>query len=471
MKNQLSSPKDLLLPYQCRWADDKSRFKIGCMARQTGKDFSSAAEIAEDMIGTASTTWMIAAPSERQSVESLDKVKDWLRAYDVVFDEQIFELKETDFKATVIVLSNGSRCIAVPGRPDTVRGYSANLLLTEFAFFDDPEATWKAILPSITNPLRGGEKKVRIISTPNGKSGRGQRFYEILRDNYFEPIPGRKTVWSCHYVTLKDAIAEGLPVNYDELVEAINDPIAVKQELDLEFLDGAYQFLPFEAINAAESREATCEAPEDYWEKTQEQVYIGVDFGRTSDPTVCWSAALVGDVLVTREILVLRETSTDIQNEILATRFRKAVRVCVDYTGPGIGFGDYAVKEFGEWGNLKKPGIIELCNFSAPFKRLLFPPLFVRFGTPCRVRIPAGNQELRNDLAGMQQIIKGSAYFYDSPRTSDGHSDRCVALALCNRAAGDGGGNVCLPGRWNTSPSRYRINPKPTRRWSGIRNR
>ena len=48
----------------------------------------------------------------------------------------------------------------MPGRPDTVRGKSANVILTEFDFFDDPLATWRAILPSITNPLRGGEKKI-----------------------------------------------------------------------------------------------------------------------------------------------------------------------------------------------------------------------------------------------------------------------------------------------------------------------
>lgn len=76
-------------------------------------------------------------------------------------------------------LTNGSRCIAVPGKPDTVRGMSANVWLDEFAFFEDPDATWKAILPSITSPLRGGEKRVILTSTPNGKAGRGKRFFDI----------------------------------------------------------------------------------------------------------------------------------------------------------------------------------------------------------------------------------------------------------------------------------------------------
>lgn len=456
----IANPKDLLFPYQRKWVNDQSRFKIGCWARQTGKDFSTAAEIAEDMLLHPMTEWLIAAPSERQSVESLDKVKKWLEAYDVAFEDEIFDLKEDDFKATGIKLANGSKCYAVPGKPSTVRGMSANMLLTEFSFFEDPDGTWKALAPIISNPLKGGQKKIRIISTPNGKAGKGQRFYEILKNNYFEPLEGRKAVWSVHYLPLKEAIADGLPVDYDELAAFLDDPVTQAQELDLDFLDGVYQLLPWDMINAAESREASLDAPLDYWETTKEPVFLGVDFGRTGDPTVCWACALVGDVLVTREILVIRDTSSDIQLEHLRRRLRKAVRCCYDYTGPGIGLGDFLVKEFGKWDTKsRKAGKVELCTFSTSFKRLLFPPLVKRFDVPCRVRIPAGNSELRNDLSGMQQTVKGAAFFYDSPRTKDGHSDRCVALALCNRAAGDGGG-TCAPRRW---PAEGRMQ----QRWKG----
>lgn len=447
MKDSLiASPKDFLLPYQRRWVDDKSRFKIGCWARQTGKDFSTAAEIVEDMIENPKTMWMIVAPSERQSLESLDKVKTWLEAYSIVFTEDEVPLDDSDIRGASIVLPNGSRCIAVPGKPSTVRGMSCNVVFTEFSFFEDPDGTWKAVLPSITNPLRGGEKKVRIISTPNGKSGKGQRFYEILKDNFFSPVEGRKQVWSVHFVTLKDAIDDGLPVDYDALAAAINDPAAQAQEMDLEFLDGTYQLLAWDMINAAESAEAAMTPPIDYWLTTTETIYLGIDFGRSNDPTVCWACALVGDVMVTREVLYLRDVPSDRQEQILGLRIAKSFRTCFDYTGPGIGLGDYLVRAHTEWNPARKlPGKIELCTFTAQFKRELYPLLARRFQAPVRIRIPARNQDLRNDLAGMQQIVKGGAFFYDSPRTSEGHSDACVALALCNRAVGDGGGASFLP--------------------------
>ena len=65
------TPQSLLLPYQREWVLDGSRFKAGIWSRQTGKDFSSAEEIVRDCKLRAKTSWLIAAPSERQSIESL----------------------------------------------------------------------------------------------------------------------------------------------------------------------------------------------------------------------------------------------------------------------------------------------------------------------------------------------------------------------------------------------------------------
>jgi phage FluMu gp28-like protein len=133
-----SSPLDILLPYQRRWSDDKARFKYALQARQTGKDFASAAEGICDCywqeVNKDKTIWLIAAPSERQSLESLDKWKDWARAFKLEIAAAEIEREnprnsESLISRSTIVFPNGSRVIAVPGRPDTVRGFSANVLL------------------------------------------------------------------------------------------------------------------------------------------------------------------------------------------------------------------------------------------------------------------------------------------------------------------------------------------------------
>lgn len=71
----ITTPLDLLLPYQAQWVADESRFKAGIWSRQSGKDFSTAAEAVRDAMIRPKTTWMIAAPSERQAMESLSKCK------------------------------------------------------------------------------------------------------------------------------------------------------------------------------------------------------------------------------------------------------------------------------------------------------------------------------------------------------------------------------------------------------------
>ena len=438
------NPLSNLLPYQRAWYEDGSRFLVGRWGRQTGKSFSTAAIVAAGMIAQANTMWMIAAPSERQSHEALEKVKQWLAAFECAFADELEELDGIEGKAGVVRLTNGSRCIAVPGKPDTVRGMSANVWLDEFAFFEDPDATWKAILPSITNPLRGGEKRVILTSTPNGKAGRGKRFYDICTAAAASSSGVTSMRWSHYHIPLRSAIADGLPVDYETLAAAIGDPLAVRQELDAEFVDTQSQLLPTEIILRAESEEATLRPAAEVFSGGRD-LRVGVDVGRVSDPTVIWTAERLGDVLYTREVLVLVGMSHADQLSIIRARVAAASRCCMDYTGMGIGMGDMLVREFGEY----KPeahrfGRVELCTFSASFKREIFPKLREAM-EGCRLRIPT-NAELRTDLSAMQQVCSGGQFSYEAPRTKDGHSDRCTAAALCVRA-GAGVGNVPLPGR------------------------
>lgn len=425
-----ADPTSLLLPYQAQIVHAPGRFLAACFARQTGKSFSVACRVARRLISIPRLTVLIAAPSLRQSLESLDKVKDWLRAYTCAFNYILEEWTDVEkgFKAGVVTLPNASRCVAVPGRPDTVRGFSGDIWLDEFAFFDDPDATWRAIVPTITNSLRGGQKHVTITSTPNGKGGKGKRFYNIIHGH-------TKGTWTTYTIPLRTAIAQGLPTNYAEMADLLDDPIAQAQELDCQFLDDTNELLPLELIAAATSAQATTAPGADYWATARgKDIRLGIDFGRSNDPTVCWALERSGDLWITREVLVLKNTPAPRQEEILRTRIAAARRVCYDYTGPGIGTGDHLAEEFGQW----KPqshqfGKIELCTFTLALKREIFPRLRRAMESPVTLRIPPGDA-IRDDLHAMQQIIHNGEYTYSAPRTAQGHSDRCTALALALRA-------------------------------------
>ena len=429
----VDDPRSLLLEYQFALREDKSRFKCALMGRQTGKDFSSESEIAEDCFTRPKSEWMIAAPSERQALDTLDQGKTWSEAFDLKvadYNEAREGGSGTLLKSAEIVFSNGSRMRAVPGKPDTVRGRSANLLLTEFDFFENPAATWRAILPSITNPLRGGEKKARLITTPNGAGG-------AMHKIWTKPDTARMT-WSRHLVTIYHAVLMGLPVDVAQLREAFDDQDGWAQEYLCQFLDGSNVLLPYDLIALAESAEAT-----EAWDLdsagSSHPCYLGIDFGRSNDPTVCWTLQQIGDILWTREVLVLKNVATPDQEQILRNRIRMANRVCFDYTGPGIGLGDYMAREHGRWHpESHEFGKVELCTFTANFKRLIFPRLRKRFEAPTKLRIPVSTV-IREDLHEMRQIITNGEYSYWSPRTQQGHSDRCTALALAGRAAESGG--------------------------------
>ena len=426
-------PRALLLEYQFQIFHDRSRFKLELMARQTGKDFTGEGEAVTDCHERPKTEWMIAAPSERQSLDSLDQAKLWAAAYDLKIADYIEAREgtsETLLKSAEVTFSNGSRIRAVPGKPDTVRGRSANVGLTEYDFFEDPLGTWRSILPSITNPLRGGEKKVRIWTTPNGAGGAMEKLW-TKKD-------ADKMTWSRHLVTIYHAVLMGLPVDVEEIREAFDDPEGFRQEYLCEFLDGSNVLLPYDVIALAESAEATEFCDPGFWVARGNPAFGGIDFGRSNDPTVMWTDEQIGDIFWAREVLKLQNVSTPDQLDVLRMRIRRCERVCFDYTGPGIGLGDLLVKEFGQW----KPedhsfGKIELCTFTPKFKRELFPKLRRAFDAPVKTRVPV-SRWIREDLHAMQQVVTNGEYNYWAPRTREGHSDACTAKALCRRAEGDG---------------------------------
>ncbi|HEV2207316.1 MAG TPA: terminase family protein [Verrucomicrobiae bacterium] len=445
------SPRDLLLPYQRQYADDGSRFKLGLWARQVGKDFTSGEEGIRDIyqheIDKDKTGWLIAAPSERQSLESLGKWKEWTEAYKLAIEDIVEEREgkssEALLKSATIVFPNGSRAMAVPGKPETVRGFSMNVLATEFDFFEKPDETLRAIMPSITNPLRGGPKKFRLVSTPNGA---GRRFHELCKQAVPFGSPdwqqarkeNRKGFWSLHKVTIWDAVNAGLPIDPEEIRLALNDPEGWAQEYECQFLDTAAVLLPYEVIALCESPEATEVLPPEYWQTSSPfPVDLGIDFGRKKDLTCSWAAEKVADLQITKEVLCLERMSSPEQVNALRPRIRKARRVCFDYTGPGIGMGDYLVQEFGEWNpEQNKFGKIELITMTNPMKVELFSKLRMAYDQRAW-RIPM-SRAIREDLHSIYRVVTPNGNVtYRAPHTEDGHADRANAQALCTRAGSE----------------------------------
>jgi phage FluMu gp28-like protein len=260
-------------------------------------------------------------------------------------------------------------------------------------------------------------------------------------------------------VTIWDAVRQGLPVEPEELREALDDPEGWAQEFECEFMDTAAVLLPYELLATCENPLATEAMSPEFWDsRGGDPVFCGIDFGRKRDLTVCWSLVLAGGAYrMSVEVLCLDKMPTPEQVEVLRPRIRKARRVCLDYTGPGIGLGDYLVQEFSEY----KPedhqfGKIELCNFTAQFKCDIFPKLRMEFERRT-IGIPV-SRAIREDLHSMYRVTTPSGNVtYRAPHSEDGHADRLTGLALANRASGMGGGGLTTMAGIRVGPSRLRV--------------
>ena len=137
-----------LLAFQRRFVESASRFTIALWSRQTGKGFTTSFLASRGAMTEPRSKWLIVAPTERQSLETLDKCKDWIaKAHILAADtEEEFDAyqKDAKIKAKVIELPNGSKIYALPGKPASLRGFTGYLILDEFAFFEDQKEAWRS---------------------------------------------------------------------------------------------------------------------------------------------------------------------------------------------------------------------------------------------------------------------------------------------------------------------------------------
>lgn len=417
----MRSPLEILLPYQRDWVADKARYKIGMWARQTGKSMSTGCEAVRDCMARK-TTWVCLSAGERQALEWMRKARDWTEAFQFAVADyrEDRDGAEALLKTAEIEYPNGSRIIALPANPNTARGYSANLVLDEFAFHEKPDAIWRAIYPSISNPLKG-EYALRIVSTPNGKAN---KFYDLWTKN---------ERYSKHLIDIYTAVQRGLPIDIDELKAGLDDPEGWAQEYECQFIDEASILLPYDLI-------ATCEADEasDGWDwaalDSPNPLYLGMDIGRKKDLTVVWLIEKLGDVAWTRGVKVMEKTPFHEQFSFVerALQSRSIKRACIDATGIGAMLAEELARKFGAYR-------AEECKFTAEFKQEIFEPLRARFEERT-VRVPV-SRAIREDLHGLQRLTTASGNIrYQAPHNDDGHCDRATALALALHAGRTAGG-------------------------------
>lgn len=167
-------------PWQRRLLRRRPHRALATTSRQTGKSTSCAA-LGLHRANTWDKSVIVAvSPTQRQSTLLISKMRAFAQALGI----QLIRNNQLS-----LALANGSEIFALPGHPDTVRGYSPDLLIIDEAAYTS-DALYTACLPM----LAATHGDLVAISTPNGQqgwfwnewSGRGAEGWERIQVPYTE---------------------------------------------------------------------------------------------------------------------------------------------------------------------------------------------------------------------------------------------------------------------------------------------
>ncbi len=392
----------IFYPYQKAVYEDSSQLKLILKARQIGFSTEFAFEGLMDSYETGVLSIFVSA-GERQSIELARKSKVWCQALlEINCDLQTEKVKKDTI--TSLELDGGGRCMFFPSNPDTVRGFTGNVFLDEFAFHKRPEEIYKALFSTAVN----NGHKFCIASTPAGEIG---EFYELWTgDNDY----------SKHEIDIYRAKREGYPIDID-FIRRNMDIDSFAQEYECSFLAKSSVFIPRALVNSCVSER--CEVINE--NSPHGSIYIGIDIGRKRDLTVIQVLEYLGDVGYHRERIELDKVSFEDQQEeifrIIDRYNDDIVACCIDQNGIGMQLAETTQKAYASK--------VEPITFTNESKKIMATDLKIDFENS-NIRIP-NERVLINDITSVKkEVSKSGIIKYTADHTEDGHADRFWALAL-----------------------------------------
>ena len=139
--------------------------------RKFGKSMTIAFKAAHFAYSRPNTTVLVVAAAARQSEELLATIGRILRRY----------VSGCSYSRVRIDLPNGSRILALPNQPDTIRGYSPELVVVDEAAYVDDDL-WEAVFPMLNAAEGGGW--LWLLSTPAQPAGFFHRIWTDTSANW-----------------------------------------------------------------------------------------------------------------------------------------------------------------------------------------------------------------------------------------------------------------------------------------------
>ena len=183
-------------------------------SRQSGKSTITSILALHHVIHNKDALVLLISPSLRQSQELFRKVSYFFNQID-------YHIKPEQYSALRIELPNGSRIIALPGKEETIRGYSSVTLMVIDEASRVSSETYNAISPM----LAVSHGRIVLLSTPNTKEG---FFYETWIN---------REEWGWDWYEIPVGQCPRIPTDFLEVELMIKGPQVFAQEYGCEFLD------------------------------------------------------------------------------------------------------------------------------------------------------------------------------------------------------------------------------------------
>lgn len=395
---QANTLKALVLPelyaYQQDFINDASQFRLVLKARQIGFTFVCALDA---LLGAvAGRNQMLISASEDQAVNMMRYIEMWAKKLNVLFDD-------TD-KEGEKILGNGALIKAMANNFRTVQGFTGDVWMDEFAWYQNPKRMWGAVVPSI-GAIEG---RLTVLSTPFEENS---LFHDLCvnETKYF--------MFSRHKITIHDAIADGLKFDLS-VMRAIYDADTWASAYECQFIDDESALLPISLIKSCVDERMGYYTP-----NSQHNLTAGYDIGRTKDLSVLAIIEPITDKqLRLAKLDTFKQASFDEQRVILRDfmNHHPQARLKIDRTGIGMDLSESIKKQY--------RNRVETVHFSAGSKERLALGLRKLFEDKA-ITIP-NDPLLISDCHSIKRKAGANGFLYDSDRNAHGHADRFWALAL-----------------------------------------
>lgn len=461
--------EDLLLPYQIKWLNDKTKLRIWEKSRRIGASYVLALEaVLNGMSESGSNTYYLSYNKDmRQFVKDAAYWCGVLQIATKMFEEVLVSDERKDVTVFRIRLASGKEITALPSVEYSLRSKQGNVILDEAAFVDDFDGIKKAALALL---IWGGS--FSILSTHYGEDNPFNLFIKKIER-------GEEKHWSIHRTTFDEAVKQGL---YKKICES--QKIQWTPEKEKDFVSSVYEIYKDHAdeeLRCIPAKAGTRYFPRILLEgridecitiarinfddnflnerkgkkektilkffkseilSTIEMIdcptFFGFDFGRSGDLSVIWLIEKCGEDLMTRLVVELRNCPFDEQYQLL-TLILQNVKNLRGGKCDARGNGQMLAEKM----ELDYPGIAEQVMISNAWYARIMPILKSSFEEK-NVTVPSDNFIL-SDFS-VVQVIKGIPKIAD--RTNEGsgrakrHGDAVIALALCLDAVLEEGENA-----------------------------